>query len=321
MAALSDRRPDSLVTLRNVRPEQLGLVLEEETAEWRSELNWDFRASADLVRRFAGMQALDGLALLAGPRIVGYTYAVGEESKGLIGDLYVAPRYRTREREDMLLRAVLDSMWRVAGMRRIEAQLIMLGAPLTRALPDELWLQPYERYLFEMPLGAMAGLSPAEPASAAIVGWSENRHDDAAKIIAASYAGHIDSQINDQYRSVAGARRFLMNIVQYPGCGTFFAPASFVAFNRADRSPCGLCMASMVAEDVGHVTQVCVTPSHRGTGLGRELIRRSLAALATHGAREVSLTVTASNSAAIRLYERMGFVKRKRFAAYVWERG
>ena len=81
MAALSDRRPDSLVSLRNVRPEQLDLILDDEIAEWREDLNWDFHASADLVRRFSGMQALDGLALLAGPRIVGYTYTVAEEGK------------------------------------------------------------------------------------------------------------------------------------------------------------------------------------------------------------------------------------------------
>jgi len=63
-----------------------------------------------------------------------------------------------------------------------------------------------------------------------------------------------------------------------------------------------------------------VSPSHRRAGLSYELMRRSLVALAAYGARSVSLTVTASNAAAISLYERMGFVNTRRFAAYVWER-
>jgi ribosomal protein S18 acetylase RimI-like enzyme len=61
-----------------------------------------------------------------------------------------------------------------------------------------------------------------------------------------------------------------------------------------------------------------VAPSHRGTGLGYELLRRSLLALAAHSCRSVSLTVTVSNAAAARLYERMGFTQRREFAACVW---
>jgi len=137
--------------------------------------------------------------------------------------------------------------------------------------------------------------------------------------MANSYRGHIDSQINDQYRSPAGARRFLANIIQYPGCGAFFAPGSFAAVDRSDGSLCGVSLASLVAHDVGHITQVCVEPSHRGTGLGYELVRRSLEALGARGCRSTSLTVTYSNETAIQLYKRMGFTTRRQFAAYVWE--
>ncbi len=55
------------------------------------------------------------------------------------------------------------------------------------------------------------------------------------------------------------------------------------------------------------------------TGLGYELLRRSLVTLAAHGCHKVSLTVTSSNAEAAQLYRRMGFVNRREFAAYVWE--
>ena len=43
--------------------------------------------------------------------------------------------------------------------------------------------------------------------------------------------------------------------------------------------------------------------------------------LRARGAKRVSLTVTASNSEAIQLYQRCGFEEVRRFFAYVWDRG
>jgi ribosomal protein S18 acetylase RimI-like enzyme len=53
--------------------------------------------------------------------------------------------------------------------------------------------------------------------------------------------------------------------------------------------------------------------------VGYELLRRSMLSLAGRGCGHASLTVTASNESAIALYERAGFTKLRRFAAYVWE--
>ena len=318
MAALFDQYPNPLVDLRDVTSAQLESLLHEETEEWRTELNWDYRPSADLVRRFVDMHALTGFTLPRDNEIAGYGYYVCEEGKGLIGGLYVSHRYRTVENENTLLNAILDSMWRTPGTRRVEAQLMMLSSPLSRAMPNPRWFRSFPRKFFEVSADAIRSLPPREP-KVAIAPWSEGRQDDAARLIAAAYSGHIDSNINDQYRSASGARRFLTNIVQYPGCGTFFAPAARVAIPATGRGLYGICLTSLVAHDVGHITQVCVSPAFRGTGLGYELLRRSLVALAEHGCRTVSLTVTTANAAAARLYERMGFVNRRDFAAYVWE--
>lgn len=317
MAALADRY-DPVVDLRRITAEQIGPLLDAEIATWRDELDWDFRPSADLVRRFVHMQALSGFALMRGHYAAGYCYYVCEDGKGLLGDLYVAREYRGEEAENALLEAAIESLWRIPGVRRVEAQLMMLSSPLDRATPRASWFRCYPRYFLEAPLGGIASLPERPHPGISIVPWTENRHDDTARLIAQAYQGHADSQINDQYRSPGGARRFLMNIVQYPGCGTFFAPASCAAID-AGRHMRGVSLASLVASDVGHITQVCVAPADRGTGLGYELMRQSLIALAARGCRNASLTVTASNQAAIDLYQRMGFVKRRDFAAYVWE--
>lgn len=330
MAALPESRPphdheiaQQIVELRHIEADRLIPLLEEEIVAWRNELDWDFRPSADLVRRFIHMQALSGFALVTntsfGPRVDGYSYFVCEEGKGLVGDLYVMREHRNLQTENALLESVLDTLWRTPGLKRIESQLLMLSSPLDRPIPRRAGFHCTAREFLEAPLDQSEKLRARPPAGITITHWTERMQDQSARLIASAYQGHVDARINDQYRSPAGARRFLMNIVQYPGCGAFFAPASYAAIDTASRQLAGISLASLVANDCGHITQLCVAKSAQGTGLGYELMRQSLVALRTHGCRSVSLTVTGSNEHAIRLYQRMGFSKRRDFGAYVWD--
>lgn len=319
MAALPEWSEPRVVELRRISADDLAPVLEEEAAVWRQGLSWDLSSSADLVRRYTRMQALNGFALVDGPRVVGYSYYVREENKGLIGDLYVLERYRTPAREDALIDAILSELWSLPGLRRVESQLLMLSGLPGRAVPFSRWVRVHPRWFLEIALTDPAAFAPRERAGVRVEPWKESHHDDSARLVAQAYRGHIDSEINDQYRSPAGARRFLSNIIEYPGCGAFFSAASYAAFDKSTGRLCGLSLASLVARDTGHITQLCVAPSHRNLGLGGELLRRSLLAFAAHGCGTASLTVTAANDSALRLYENMGFVRRRLFAAHVWD--
>jgi len=330
MAALPDGPPGNhfaspeLVDLRRVDVEQLNPILNEEIACWRDELDWDFLPSAELIRRFVHMQALNGFALVsrgnARPsRIEGYSYFVAEETKGLIGDLYIRRAHRLPGEfaplERSLLDATLAALWQTAGMKRIEAQLLMLKSSFSG--PD---FNSYPREFLYAPLDPMLKL-PAKPVPGNIIThWTDSMHELSARLIAAAYQGHIDSQINDQYRSASGARRFLMNIIQFPGCGSFFAPASYAAIDIDSKQLRGISLASKVSAACGHITQLCVAQSEQGTGLGYELARHSLIALRAHGCRSVSLSVTSANHSALRLSQRLGFSKLRDFSAYVWQR-
>jgi ribosomal protein S18 acetylase RimI-like enzyme len=320
MAALSDAPLARIVDLRQLRAGDLDLLLDEETQVWRDTLDWDFRASAGLVRRFLDMQALNGCALLLNGHPVGYCYFVSEERKGLIGDLYVMQEFMSLDHEQRLLDSVVDVLTKTPFVKRIETQLLMLRSGSRIVLPHKNQVRAHRRNFMEIDLAAAVHLPVGKSVSPILIDhWTERRQDDAAALIASSYQGHIDSQINDQYRSPAGARRFLQNIIQYPGCGSFFQPASYVAVDTSSGKLCGMCLSSLVQSDVGHITQVCVTHAVRGTGVGHALIRSALESLAIHGCRKASLTVTAANTEAIGLYDRMGFRKTRDFSAYVWE--
>jgi ribosomal protein S18 acetylase RimI-like enzyme len=149
--------------------------------------------------------------------------------------------------------------------------------------------------------------------------WSEQDYQTAAAIITSAYRGHVDAEINDQYRTLSGSLRFLNNIVRFPGCGTFDAESSFVAVHKRARSLIGLILCSKVRDDVGHVTQVCVLPEYRSLGIGESLLDATAQTLRKRHFKLLSLTVTAANKRAVQLYERLGFVQKRVFDAFVWE--
>jgi ribosomal protein S18 acetylase RimI-like enzyme len=93
-----------------------------------------------------------------------------------------------------------------------------------------------------------------------------------------------------------------------------------VAFDVASGWVAGVVLTSFVAPRTGHITQLGVMPQAQGMGLGRELLLRAMDGLYRHGAKRVSLTVTAANTGAVELYRRAGFKEVRRFLAYMWER-
>jgi ribosomal protein S18 acetylase RimI-like enzyme len=308
-----------VVDLQRLSSRDLEPLLSEEIATWRAELEWDFEKSAELVRRFMDLRALNGSALVEDGAIKGYAYYVLEESKGLIGDLFVRRDVRTVERENALLASVLEPMMANPQIVRVESQLMMIEPALVRDTPQSEWLRRFERNFMRLDLRQAALQEGRVRQPIRLEKWSDSFQEPAAHLIAAAYAGHIDGQINDQYRTTAGARRFLYNIVQYPGCGAFYRPATYAAFDIASGRMCGVSLTSIVAADCGHITQICVIPQVRGKGVGHELLRQSLVALRDAGCRSASLTVTAANLEAVTLYERVGFETIRHFPAYVWE--
>ena len=309
-----------IADIRNFSGRELDPLLREEIAEWDRELEWDFSKSADLVRKFADARGLGGAAIVDRGEVVGYGYTVLEEHKGLIGDVYVRPGWRDRDLELHLFRALLDALIGTSGIRRVESQLMLIDAAVAKALQRERFVRLFERLLMILDEGAR--LLPGRSSAARrfrLEPWADHFHDSAATVISLAYMGHIDSQINDQYRTFEGAQRFLHNIVQFPGCGAFYKQASFVATDLATGWVAGIVLGSFVSEEVAHVTQLCVTPHAKGAGLGYELLRRSVAALRAGGARRISLTVTTANEDAVQLYRRCGFRETRRFFAYVWE--
>jgi ribosomal protein S18 acetylase RimI-like enzyme len=307
-----------ILDLRQVHSRALQPLFQEEADHWRKELYWDYRPSQHLIRKFIDSHSLAGYAALEGKQPIGYGFYVFEDQKGLIGGLFASSQSDYIGVSKKILLEMFESLRATPFIERIEAQLMPFGTALDGVLEEQKFrLRRRQFMLLDLPAGppfrsqAQNGLR--------LEAWTDKCLEPCARLIQRAYTDHVDSEINDQYRTEIGATKFLRNIVLLPGCGQFCPEASFVVRPGPSETPIAMVLTSTVAPGVGHTTQICVLPGYQKNGLGRRLMEASLAALQNHGYRALTLTVTATNANAVRLYEDLGFQTVKTFAAGVWE--
>jgi ribosomal protein S18 acetylase RimI-like enzyme len=311
-----------ILDLRHFASADLRPLLEDEVREWARVLSWDYSGSAEMILRYVDAKILPGYAAVDRGRIIGYAFFVYEGSKGVIGDLFVgesAKLSEPNEVESRLLLHVIETLQQSPGIHRVEAQLLVHEAGMVAQPFVEQGFHRHQRLFMVLPLDNLQKSARVIDPELEIRRWSEQDYQPAAALITAAYRGHVDSEINDQYRTLSGSLRFLNNIVRFPGCGVFDPESSFVAIHKRARSVVGVILCSRVRYDVGHVTQVCVLPEYRSHGLGELLIAASAANLRIRKFSLLSLTVTEANARAVTLYQRLGFETKRVFDAFVWE--
>jgi ribosomal protein S18 acetylase RimI-like enzyme len=312
-----------ILDLRHFSSSDLRPLLDNEIETWGDLLAWDYRSSAEMILRYVDAKILPGYAAVERGSIIAYAFFVYEGSKGVIGDLFASThRPDAREIESRLLEHVTETLQQSPGVHRIEAQLLMHSTgELTEPFLSS-GFQRYRRLFLSLQLRGKDAphFPPVRPIQdVQIRGWTEQDYQPAASVISAAYRTHIDSEINDQYRTNAGSMRFLNNIVRFPGCGVFDSQSSFVAIHKPSRALIGLILCSRVRDDVGHVTQICILPEHRGLGIGENLMLATHNSLRSRNLSQLSLTVTEANRNAVELYRRIGFEQKRVFDAFVWE--
>ncbi|AXC12762.1 hypothetical protein ACPOL_3477 [Acidisarcina polymorpha] len=297
---------------------------------WDDRLRWDYRASADLLLQYLDSRVLPGYVAIEDGRISGYVFCIYEENKAVIGDAFAVQvrnaTYSATEVEVRLLDHLVELLMNSPGIDRIESQLLIHPHGVHAEVFERAGFQIYPRLFMELDLESLLAMQAADsdssikplPAGFEIRGWRDEDFSGAGRLIAACYEGHLDSYINDQYRSVAGSLRFLHNVVRFPGCGTFDISASKVVVHSSTKALAAILLCSRVRSDTAHITQICVDRQHRGLGLGTLLLRSCAAELRKRNFSTLTLTVTEGNSEAVSLYQTQHFHTKHVFDAMVW---
>ena len=143
------------------------------------------------------------------------------------------------------------------------------------------------------------------------VPWNEALLDVHARTKFRSFRDEIDSVVFPCLGELDGCRRLMREIRNKRG---FLPDATWlVAYGRGPEGMlwCGTIQTVVATGGVGTIQNIGVVPSHRGLGLGTSLIRQAMAGLWCHAVVRGSLEVTAENSRAVRLYQRLGFRRSK----------
>ncbi len=326
----SPARQLEILDLRHFSGPALRPLLEEEASIWERRLSWDYRQSIALLQEYLDNRSLTGYVAQRAGRVTGYVFGVCEASKAVLGDVYAfgEAEQRTNPVCAQLLEHMLETMQATPGIDRIESQLLLFpdGALAAQFRSYDMQAFPRHYMMCDLKAARAEGLLPpsdAMPVTAAgsfPERWQPEWYDAVAALIYEAYTGHPDSEINDQYRTLTGAKRFLHNIVHFPGCGVFDPAHSWILRDPRTNELLGTILCSRVQGRAVHITQLCLSQGQRGRGFGALLLAHCLGQLEQAGIVTVSLTVTESNTRARRLYEHHGFKTQHRFEAWVWNK-
>jgi ribosomal protein S18 acetylase RimI-like enzyme len=324
-----------ILDLRHFSANSLRPVLEQEVRLWNDRLRWDYRASADLLLQYLDSRVLPGYVAIEEGRISGYVFCIYEENKAVIGDAFAIPSrngsVQSADVELRLLDHLVELLTHSPGIDRIESQLLLHPRGTHSSVFKRAGFQIFSRMFMERDLTPSFAGTPQTDASALpprplpagleLRPWRDEDFNPAGHLIAECYDGHLDSRINDQYRSVAGSLRFLHNVVRFPGCGTFDPSASKVIAKTGNKELVALLLCSRVRSDVAHITQICAAKPYRGIGLGTLLLKSCAAELRRRRYTTLTLTVTEGNVEAASLYRTQRFHIKHAFDAMVWTQG
>lgn len=168
----------------------------------------------------------------------------------------------------------------------------------------------FKRFRMDADLTAPRRLAPL-PAGYRFVAWNEALLDVHARTKFRSFRSEIDSQVFPCLGNLEGCRRLMREIRNKSG---FLPNATWLVVRNdafGDLEWCGTIQGVVDKLGVGSIQNIGVVPSQRSFGLGTCLIEQALAGFRGHGLRRASLEVTADNSRAVRLYQRLGFRRAK----------
>lgn len=140
--------------------------------------------------------------------------------------------------------------------------------------------------------------------------WRADAIHEAAHLLAVAYETR-EARHFTPHGHVEEWRHYVEGLVSYRGCGRLCATATRIRSTAGDID--GLALVTAISGDTAHLAQLAVHPRRRGAGVGGQLLADACAAAADAGYRRMTLLVSSTNTAAMRLYRRHGFVRASSF--------
>lgn len=165
----------------------------------------------------------------------------------------------------------------------------------------------FRRFRMEFDLGHQLPATPQVPTRYELVPFTEDLVREHAVAKFNSFRNELDANVFPCLGRRDGCLRLMREISRRAG---FVPEATWLLRYRSEHGarprPVGT-IQGLQSEGWGAVQNLGIEPGHRGLGLGTILLLRAAQGFRTAGLPRMQLEVTTDNSAAVRLYERLGF--------------
>jgi ribosomal protein S18 acetylase RimI-like enzyme len=293
----------------------LARLFDEEAVMWARDLRWNFAPTRARLETALDEGTLSGLVVADDLGACAYaTYSL-EGSHGIVGSVFASERSRALGIEDLLVHRILNRL-RAMEPSVIDSQTLFSSAPGLKA--------PFAAQGFEsaarlyMMIDRPAWLASRRAYSGGAVSKPTHRTDlrSLSRLI---YEAHLPTHRLDassSFDTLESCDRILRQIVLDGVCGPFDSMGSRRI--EAEGHLVAACLLTWPLPEVAHISEVATAPSHRLRGLARQCLTEALASAFERGeASSATLSVTASNRAALNLYESLGFAPRINYESHV----
>lgn len=165
----------------------------------------------------------------------------------------------------------------------------------------------FKRYRMEIKLDNFVGCGQL-PKGFQLLPWTPRLLMEHAEVKFESFKEEIDAHVFPCLGDLDGCRKLMREIT---GRKDFVPSATWLIGHDGDFGnvvrPVGTIQGLRATAREGAIQNIGIHPDFRGLGLGSALIDSALKGFKQVGCRCVHLEVTVQNTAAIRLYERLGF--------------
>lgn len=167
--------------------------------------------------------------------------------------------------------------------------------------------QFFKRYRMEIDLEQTTLPSVVLPEGYHWRAWNHSDVERHALTKFRSFRDEVDAEVFSCLGEYYGCLRLMSDIASQE---TFLPSATWLIWwSDPGQLPqdCGTIQGIGMSHQSGSVQNIGVVPEHRGLGLGRALVAKSLHGFAEAGKKRVVLEVTANNHTAVELYRSLGF--------------
>ncbi len=165
-------------------------------------------------------------------------------------------------------------------------------------------LRYFKRYRMEIDLDRLR--RPELPQGFEWIAWNDSLLEAHSRVLFGSFDRELDAGVFPSLGSESGCYCLMSEIRRKQG---FLPGATWIVANG--NGGCGTVQGIRERNGYGAIQNLGVVPHYRSQGLGAALVLQSLHGFRNAGLGKAMLEVTAENDAAIRLYRRVGFLRRK----------